>query len=250
MRRLLIADAAGEFGETLQKQLQDLFLIEICHTGEAALELFSDFDPDILLLDLQMPGVDGLSLLHSLRTSGRTAKIVVVSNHFGDPALAALERYGVSQAFRKPCALSGVVACIRELGFQSENADSPCLEMEVDRLLLSFGLRMGPDRYRTTFEALCLKYENCDASVTKEIYPFLAKKYGSNDKQVEKAIRDAIKAAWERGNRSVWKLYFPPGRDGALHCPGNDEFLTRLAKALRYRSVYKLPYKPVIEKAQ
>lgn len=249
MRRLLIADATGELEKAIKNQLEDLFLVEICHTGDAALELFGEFEPDVLLLDLQMPGVDGLSLLHILRTSGVMAKVVVVSNYFGQPAIAALEKYAVSHAFLKPCAISGLISCLRELGFLLDHTDDRCLEVEIDRLLLSLGLRMGPGCYRLVFEALCLKVENCDASVTKEIYPTLARKHDTNAKQVEKAIRDAIKAAWKRGNPVIWKLYFPVGRDGAPWCPGNDAFLTRLARALCYSPACKLPYEPQEKRA-
>ena len=241
MRRLLIAESTGELGKALNSRLCDSMQVEICRDGDEALRYISVFEPDIMLLDLQLAGVDSLSVLHALRTSGRTTKIVVITNYIGQWELGALERLGVSQVFRKPCALGRLVVCIRELE-HPQDSENWYLGLEADRLLLSLGMKMGRMAYRCAFDALCLKYAHYDAPVTKEIYPVIAKRYGGNIKQVEKAIRDAIKTAWEQGNQSIWRLYFPPGRDGELHCPGNDEFLSRLARALLHRSDMKLPY--------
>lgn len=241
MRRLLIAEASGILGKHIQKQLQDSIQTEICRDGDTVLELLSLFEPDILLLDLQLPGLDSLDILRSLRTSGRTTKVIVFGNRITDREQQILERLGVSAAFRKPCSLTSLLICIREL----ECADNCCVELEADRLLLSLGMHMGRTAYQCTFDALCMKYRHYESAVTKEIYPQIAKRYGGNVKQVEKAIRDAIKTAWNRGNPSVWKLYFPPMRDGELRCPGNDEFLSRLARALLYRRDLRLPYEPM-----
>ena len=245
MRRLLIAEASGILGKTIQKQLKDSVQTEICRDGDTVLELLSLFEPDILLLDLQLPGFDCLDILRSLRTSGRTTKVIVIGNCINDREQQILERLGISAAFRKPCSLAGLLICIREM----DCGDSSCVELEADRLLLSLGMHMGRTAYQCTFDALCMKYRNYESAVTKEIYPLIAKQHGGNVKQVEKAIRDAIKTAWNRGNPSVWRLYFPPMRNGELRCPGNDEFLSRLARALLYRRDLKLPYEPR-EKAQ
>ena len=245
MRRLLVAEVTDLLGKTIQKQLQNSIHTEICHDSDTALERLSSFEPDILLLDLQLPGLDCLSLLRSIRSSGRTTKVIVIGNYISDHELQILERLNVSYVFRKPCSLASLLICIREL----ENTDDGCLELEADRLLLSLGMHMGRTAYQCAFDALCMKFRNYESAVTKEIYPQIAKKYGGNVKQVEKAIRDAIKTAWSRGNPNIWRLYFSPGKNGEMRCPGNDEFLSRLARALLYNQNLKLPYEPM-EKAQ
>lgn len=242
MLRLLIADTAEVFDKTLKKQLQDQYLVEICSDGTEAIERIIDFEPDILLTDLRLPGTDGLSVIRALRASGRDTRVLVISGYTGDYALSVLESLNVDYVFAKPCDLGAVLCTIQDISLQICCADQWCLENEADRILMSIGFRMGRIGYACTCDAVCMKYENFDCGTTKELYPTIAKKHGGNPKQVEKAIRDAIKHAWNTGNRSLWKLYFPPKRDGEVYCPSNDEFLARMAKTLMCGKRIKLPY--------
>ena len=241
MRRLLIADAEGVFGNALKKHLQGQYLVQLCRDGTQCLEQISKFDPDIALIDISLPGTDGLTVIRALRDSGRNTKVVAISGYTGEYALSVLESLGVAYIFSKPCDLGAVINCIRDVDRQIQNADGWCLEDEAERLLLSLGFRMGRARYQCTMDALCIKYRDFHCATTKELYPALAKKYNSNPKQVEKAIRDAIHSAWQHGNRSLWALYFMPKAGATDVCPSNDEFLARMAKALMCKARLKLP---------
>lgn len=242
MLRLLIADATAVFADALTKQLRAQYLVEICQDGTETLEKIHGFDPDILLIDLRLPGTDGLSVIRALRASGRDTKVVVMSGYMGQSILGALESLQVDYVFSKPCDLGAVFACIRDLSMQIGNAICTSLEAEADCLLLSLGFRMGRTAYACTHDALCMKYGNFNCGTTKELYPAVAKRQGGNSKQVEKAIRDAIRVAWSTGNKSIWKLYFPPKGNGEAYCPSNDEFLARMAKALMSGRRLRLPY--------
>lgn len=242
MRRLLIAEAEGVFSGALKKHLQAHYQIRLCSDGTKCLEHIVKFDPDILLIDLSLSGTDGLNVIRNLRASGRDTKVVAISGYTGEFVLAALEALGVEYVFSKPCDLGAVAGCIRDIERKLENADGWCLEEEVDRLLLPLGFRMGRGGYQCTVDALCIKYMDFHCATTKELYPSLAKKYRSNVKQVEKAIRDAIHSAWHHGNQSLWKLYFAPRNGEESYCPGNDEFIARMAKALMCKTRLKLPF--------
>ena len=242
MLRLLIADTAEVFDNALKSQLQGQYLVEICDDGIQTIEKIANFDPDILLLDLCLPGTDGISVIRALRASGRDTKVLVMSGYTGEYALAVLESLGVDYVFPKPCDFGAVLCTIRDVSLQIACQDRWDLENEVDRLLLSLGFRMGKTAYQCTFDAICMRYEDFDCPATKVLYPAVAKKNGGNANQVEKAIRDAIKVAWRTGNRSLWKLYFPPKQDGELCCPTNDEFLARMVKALMCGKRLRLPY--------
>ncbi len=244
MHRLLIADPTGEFGKILTYYLENTFEIQISTNGPQTEELLCTFQPDVFLLDYQMPYMDPAALLYALKTSGSNIKTVVYSNYVGEYVLLQLTELQVCHVFTKPCSLTAVAACLRELSHRLRNPEGICIESEADRLLLALGFRMGKVSYNCTFHALICKCTNPDSSVTKEIYPLVAKQLGGNTKQVEKAIRDAIKQAWDRGSKNLWRLYFPTGDDGELRCPGNDEFLARMAKALHSLPLPKPPYDP------
>ncbi len=242
MLRLLIADSSDMFANALKKKLQSQYLVKVCCDGNQTLNALTTFDPDILLMDLRLSGTDGLTVIRALRDSGRNTKVLVMSGYVADYTLSILESLGVSYVFSKPCDVASVMCSIRDVSNQLLGGGDWCLENEVDRILLSLGFRMGRTQYACTFDALCLKYENFHCATTKEIYPAVAKMENGNAKQVEKAIRDAIKVAWSTGNQALWKLYFQP-KDGEIsYCPSNDEFLCRMAKALMCGKRLRLPY--------
>ena len=242
MLRLLIADAEGIFGSTLKKRLQGQYLVQLCRNGTDCLEQISKFDPDIALIDVSLPGTDGLTVIRALCASGRDVKVVAISGYTAEYVLSALESLGVSYIFSKPCDLGAVASCIRDIDRQIQGADGWTLEVEADRLLLAMGFSVGRPAYQCTVDALCMKYRDFRCATTKELYPDLAKKYNSNTKQVEKAIRDMIHRAWKNGNRSLWNLYFPPREGTEARCPGNDEFIARMAKALMCKTRLRLPF--------
>ena len=242
MLRLLIADTAEVFDDALKTHLQDQYLVEICADGRQAIEKIADFDPDILLLDLCLPSADGISVIRALRTAGYNTKLLVMSGYAGEYILSVLESLSVDYVFSKPCDLGTVLCAIRDISLRIMCKDQWDVENEIDRLLLPFGFRMSKTSYQCIFDAVYMKYENFDCPTTKVIYPAVAKKNGGNALQVEKAIRDSIKAAWNTGNRSLWKLYFPAKQGGEFRCPTNDEFLARMAKALMSGKRLRLPY--------
>ena len=242
MLRLLIADTADVFDNALMKQLQGQYLVEVCADGREAIKLLSEFEPDILLLDLCLPETDGVSVIRSLRAAGMHTSVLVMSAYTGDYVLNVLESLNVDYVFPKPCDLGSVLCTIRDVGLRLACQNHWDLENEVDRLLLSLGFRMGKIAYQCTFDAICMKYESFDCPATKILYPAVAKKNGGNGNQVEKAIRDAIKVAWNTGNRSLWKLYFPSKTNDDAKCPTNEEFLTRMVKILLSGKRLRLPY--------
>ncbi len=67
----------------------------------------------------------------------------------------------------------------------------------------------------------------------KELYPDIAKLcgYGSS-LAVERSIRGAIKAAWERRDDSLWRSYFHPDATNSIPCPSNKLFISTLAEII------------------
>ena len=239
MQRLLIADGSKAFAKTLERQLKAEFELCACFDSTQVVETICGFEPDIMLLDLAL---DGLSVIKMLRASGREAKVVVTANIISNYIAAELERLDVSHVFRKPCKLGAVICALRDLSMDIP-AGKWCVENTVDETLLHLGFNMGRDRYRCVYNGILVKYNDPAASATKELYPTVARQCGGNPKQVEKAIRDAIKSAWKNGDEDYWKLFFFPGKDGILNCPTNEEFLAGIANYLQRRTRIKKPYR-------
>lgn len=101
-------------------------------------------------------------------------------------------------------------------------------------LLMELGVSPTHDGFEYLKLAISMVFEDPWLSVTKEVYPNVsaACKRCVSDKQVEKAIRGAIQAAWKNMDKDAWARYFPLDLDGKIAKPSNAEFITRLARIL------------------
>lgn len=234
MLKLLIADAVEDFSQVLFKQLKSRFEILRTTDGVQTLEMLRRFKPDILLLDLHLPKMDGLEVLRTIRTSGNTIPVLVTGYLQSDWICAELSRLQVSCLFCKPCTVGAVTSRILDVAEElvSGNVPQRTPESLAHHLLLNLGFRMGFARYECVYLALLLKFQGECGGITKCLYPKVAKLCGGNTQQVEKAVRDAVKDAYGQGNPTVWQMYFPQGSGGALRCPSNDVFLARMAFAM------------------
>ena len=250
MLRVLLASADEMLIKELNKQLRGQCLTECCSDGEKALELLRVFDPDVLLIDTHLAKTDCITVLRTIRTSGRKLGILVVTNLRDTCTMNRLVAQNVNYIMIKPCRLNTVIAQIREIGLYMQDSNREwCPENEVENILLDLSFRVGPESYNAIRFAVLAKYYAVDGVMMKEIYYQVAKAYGGNSVQKEKAIRDGIKAAWARGDLSLWQMYFPPDRNGQPRCPTNEEFITRIANCLLQRSRIKRPYQQKKENA-
>lgn len=233
MHRILIADNSEEFVQQLCKQLSGRYELCACRDGDSALTMVTEFQPDVLILDLQMPVLDGISVLRALHYRGQMPKVLVTTACiYSDYVLQTLVQMGVQYALPKPCTVNAVVEYIREMTAGTED-EAPCPSEQIDRLLLTMGMRMSLSGFACTRAALSAMLMYPDAPITKVIYPEAAKLCGGNAKRTERAIRIAIADAWKHRSESVWRLYFAPGREGKVECPTNNQFLSRMIGCLK-----------------
>ena len=233
MRKILIADASRSFCEAVAKCLETEYDIICCHDGQTVIAYVNEYTPDMLVIDLSLPHIDGLNVLNMLRCAGKNLPVLALAANASDCVMQILSCLKVSHICQKPCSLEALICSIRMV---AQNADSSLWipETEVDNLLLQLGFRMGLTRYDNVRTAILLKYYGRVDSMTKSLYPMIAERNGGNAAQVEKSIRDAIHHAFRTGNGTNWNLYFFGTIDSA--CPSNEMFVARMASALRNRS--------------
>lgn len=235
MLNLVIADTSETFVQALSKQCKNLFRIFKCTDGVQVLEALHKVRPDILLLDLHLPQINGLDVLRTIRSGGNDVPVIVTGFLQNDFIYNELSNLRVSCFLPKPCSTGAVIACLQDLEMQIRSGVLICQtpQRAANHILLNLGFKMGLSRYQCVYSALMLKYEGEDGGITKCLYPKVAKLCGGNASQVEKAIRDAIKDAFSQGNAGVWQVYFPHGRSDETRCPSNEVFLARIAFALQ-----------------
>ena len=233
--KLLIADGTEEFPMALADHLRGAYTLRTCCTGLEALEMVGKFRPDILILDLMLPGLDGLSLLQQASAQGYRPMVLATTRYVSNYVLEAAERFGVGYVMVKPCDIKATAARIADLSQRLRppvplRSDS---KAAVSNLLLSLGVPTKLRGYGYLREAVIEMMRDPTQMVTKELYPSVADRCSATDKQVERSIRTAITAAWSNRDEPLWRLYFQPGPSGTVPKPTNAAFISRLAQGLR-----------------
>ena len=234
MRNVFITDQHEDFTLALAGALRSRFHVETCADGARALERIRAERPDVLILELLIPGINGLELVKTVRAEGLCPTVIVASAFFSNFAVDALQRYQVDFVVRKPCTISSVTDLLEEMLSVPELplpvAPDPGNAVSSMLLALNMPSHLRGFRYCRSAVLLCAQDPGCQ--VTKVIYPHIAKQFNSSNTAVEKAIRSAIHAAWKNRNDSIWRQYFPTASNGQIPKPTNTQFLFRLADTL------------------
>lgn len=235
MLKLLIADGTEEFALALSDALRDTYQIRTCSRGWEVLSQLRSFTPDLLVLDMMLAELDGISLLQQAAQEGLRPMVLVTSRFFNDYVLESLENLGVGYAMRKPCDINATVSRLKDLSRRipdREPAAPPDPRESVSALLLHLGMAARLRGYACLREAVLMMMEDPGRSVTKEIYPQVGARTGGNAVQMEHAIRSAIAKTWKKRSPGTWDAYFPTDANGVSKCPTNKEFICRLADSL------------------
>ena len=236
-RKLLIADASEEFRSALADALRGAYQIRLCAEGIQARQQLREFRPDILVLDLMLPGYDGISLLQWALEHDLHPMVLATTRFFGDYVVESLERMNVGYVMVKPCDLSAAVQRIGDLSARLRPRPDvrPDPRNQTSSLLLTLGVPTKLRGYAYLREAVLLMMRDSTQSITKELYPEVARICGCAPAHVERSIRSAVAAAWEHRDENIWRLYFPANEEGKILRPSNGTFISRLADSLAGR---------------
>lgn len=236
MQKLLIAEETEEFSAALTAKLQDNYQIQSCQNGLDALALLRSFQPDVLVLDMMLPGLDGIAILNAAVSEGIFPMVLLVSRFYSDYVTQSATSLGIGYLMRKPCNLQATVAHIRNLTqrIHSPVMDAPNPKAQISSLLLTLGIPTKLRGYQYMLEAILLMAGNPGLSITKELYPSVSQVFNNDPSHIERSIRSAIEKGWLRRDDHIWSVYFPAGPDGMIPKPTNAEFISRLANSLQF----------------
>lgn len=234
MRRVLIADNSEDFAAELTDMLRGQCLVRSCASGSQALEQLRRFQPDVMVMDVMLPELDGVSLLQAMYHEGLETNVLALTRIASAYVMEALDRFGVGYIMMKPCKLDALRDRVMDLANRAGTAtvSLPDMRNTVTNLLLSLRFSTKLRGYSCTREAVLYLLRDPEMSLTKELYPAVAQLCNGNASQVERAIRSAIKAAWRKQDDTVWPQFFRPCADGTIPRPTNADFLSRLTDML------------------
>ncbi len=247
--KVLIADDNREFCELLKEFVnsqEDLLLAGIAYNGLEALDLVDQQKPDVIVLDLIMPHLDGIGVLEKISSSSTAVKPkVIMLTAFGQESVTqrAVE-LGADYYILKPFDFSVLATRIRQLakGVEVANYISPAkaknLDVAVTNIIHEMGVPAHIKGYHYLRDAILMVIGeiNLLGAVTKELYPMIAQKYNTTPSRVERAIRHAIELAWDRGNIEMMTKFFGYTINLERGKPTNSEFIAMVADKLRIES--------------
>lgn len=231
-KKLLIADQSEEFRQALQCYLQEDYEIELCWEGNETEKRLESFRPDLVILDVLLPGVDGLTVLKNLRARGSEAAVMVITRFCSNYLLQNLEALDVGYVMSKPCNLQAVAAHLQEMAAPCRELHAADVQEMVNQVLLQLHFPSHMRGYHCLREAVLEKLQNPNQQM-KSLYLTVAGRCGSNMERVEKAIRDVTRKAWERRDDAVWSRYFGTDQNGIPIYPTNNECICTLAEHVR-----------------
>lgn len=240
MKSVFLADAGEEFRTMLRQSIEktgDFTIAGETGDGLKALELLRQQSPDVLILDIALPGLDGIGLLHTLqKEEGVMPKVIIISSFCGSQVLADAERLGASYFLPKPCSSDALLERMRSLFSQPAEPEdySVALKNMVTAVIHEIGVPAHIKGYQYLREAIIIAVEDMEVinAVTKVLYPAVAKRFNTTPSRVERAIRHAIEVAWDRGDLETLQKYFGYTVSNAKGKPTNSEFIAMIADRL------------------
>ena len=245
--RVLVADDNREFCEllcTYLEQQPDFELVGVAHDGQEVVEKIQATAPDVVLLDVIMPHLDGIGVLETLSGMDLPSRPqIVMLTAFGQEAVSRrVAELGASYFVLKPFDLDVLADRIRQVAGAARRGRRPApptrdrnLEVEVTNLLHQIGIPAHIKGYLYLREAILRVVNRVEllGAVTKELYPAIAVKYDTTPSRVERAIRHAIEVAWNRGNMELVNRLFGHTVHADRGKPTNSEFIAMVADRLR-----------------
>ena len=206
--------------------------------GVEALEALSREKPDVLLLDIVMPNMDGVDLLYHLKESSPPERPYIIAiSAFGQERIAqTVLSQGADWFMLKPYRFDLLFRRIRTLAKGNLPEQGISLESEVSRAVMELKIPTNAFGFPYLGQALMILLSRQGTCLMgKDVYGVIAARNGTSAQNVEKALRSAIKRAFKANSEALHQLLQFGGIEGATHL-SNGRFLTLMAESLRHRN--------------
>lgn len=231
---------------------KDLTLVGKAHNGEEACQIIKDRKPDVVLLDLIMPRMDGLTVMDQVYQDTTMTKypdfIVITAvgqENITEDAFKRGANYYIMKPFNNQSIVNGIknTRCIRQsntikkqTSIVEENRED-LLENRVTAMLHEIGIPAHIKGYHYLRDSIIMVVNDMDIlnAITKILYPTVAKKNQTTSSRVERAIRHAIEVAWSRGKLDTIDELFGYTINNGKGKPTNSEFIALIADTIRLK---------------
>lgn len=250
-----IADDNEETLKVLKEMLskeEDLNFVGAANNGEGAYSLIKEKKPDVMLMDLVMPKMDAISVMERISEDKeiKTPPDFIILSAIGQESVMEIAmNFGAKYYMMKPFDQKMVVNRIRNIKkpqailkktgtygrSQKEKELEQNLEEEVTDIIHEIGVPAHIKGYQYLRDAIIMSVNDLEmlGSITKILYPTIAKKHQTTSSRVERAIRHAIEVAWSRGKMDTIDALFGYTVNNGKGKPTNSEFIALITDKIR-----------------
>ena len=251
--KVLLADMDREYHNNMRNALsrdEDIYVVGSAYDGKEALAKVESLKPDVLIADVVLPKLDGIGVLENLNRRSERPMVIMTSPVVGDKMAKSCMEQGAIYYMVKPIDPQAMISRIKMLRDDDAeqgriisrkmliDAMKPDMETMVTDVIHEIGIPAHIKGYQYLRRAIMMVIDDLDVinSITKELYPSVAKEFKTTPSRVERAIRHAIEVAWDRGDTEVLNSFFGYTIANSKGKPTNSEFIAMIADRLRLQS--------------
>lgn len=243
--RILVADDSEAVGKACEKELKKFgFEVVLCKkNGERVISLLDSRHFDAVLMDVFMANADAMEVMEHIHDSLAQRPFILLfsainTSEFEEQVISA----GADYYFIKPINPASVARRVEKMAnwktskaARSVKSSDDDVEVIISDIMRQIGVpaHIKGYQYLRTSIMLCINDAEMLGSVTKVLYPTVAKQYNTTASRVERAIRHAIEVAWDRGDVDVLSSFFGYTIQAQRGKPTNSEFIAMIADKLK-----------------
>ena len=237
---------------------KDIWVSDVISDGGQAASAIRTQNPNVILLDFLLPNLDGLAVMEEVNGWGNrgyhffflfySSQIKFAQTTCRENTDHIFVRF-LDEECERPdmekeiltlakCRQTGISVCQAE---ESDVDDRAKLEVKVTEIIHEVGVPAHIKGYQYLRSSILMAVNDMDIldSITKQLYPSIAKEYQTTPSRVERAIRHAIEVAWSRGNSDTMHELFGYTLQRGKIKPTNSEFIALIADKIRLESKMK-----------
>ena len=237
---VIIADESKEIvNEFLSNVPKEGFnVVAVANDGVSLLRLIKEHRPDVVVMDLILPQLDGFAIMEKIKQEGIDTNIIIHTNlslnGFVSKAMGLGAKYYAIKPFSSTLLMERIQDVVKLPQIEVENSASlnmSKMEEKITNLFITVGIPAHIKGYQFLREAIKLAIASPEIinSITKKLYPTIAEKYSTSASKVERAIRHAIEVAWNRGKIENINNVFGLKIYSSNEKPTNGEFIALVA---------------------
>ncbi len=237
-RKVVIADANESYRAMLRETIEqtgEFTVVAGVGDGKNALRQVREQLPDLLLLDVVLPELDGFGVLEQLRREEIPTRTMMISSFFTEQVVGEALEKGAAFFMPKPFENGALMERMRSVCRPVQPVShTKSLKNMVTDIIHEIGVPAHIKGYQYLREAILIAVDDMDVinAVTKVLYPEVARRFSTSPSRVERAIRHAIEVAWDRGDLETLQKFFGYTVSNTKGKPTNSEFIAMIADRL------------------